>query len=96
MAPTVGRIVWYWPHFSDPLPRTSGPRPAIICHVHTDVLVNLAVFNSNGEGFGRTSVPLLAEKPHDNGFWCQWPEREGVLGEVGEEIAGKFRQALDR
>lgn len=54
IKPTVGRVVWYL----DPLSDWSQPQAALVCYVHSDVCVNLAVFDRNGCAVGKTSVPL--------------------------------------
>ena len=51
-----------------------GPLAAIVAHVFNDALVNLAVFDSNGQPHSRTSVPLVQEgedKP-EHGYFCSW------------------------
>jgi hypothetical protein len=79
ILPTVGRVVWFTPS------RLSGdgffahidgrrPLAAIVAHVFSDGLVNLAVFDSNGVSHSRTSVPLVQDgddKP-EHGYFCEW------------------------
>ena len=66
IVPTVGRVVGFTPS------RLTGdygfahidsrkPLAAIVAHVFNDGLVNLAVFDSNGQPHSRTSVPLVQE-----------------------------------
>ena len=76
---TVGRVVCFTPS------RLTGDRrfahidglkslAAIVAHVFKDALVNLAVFDSNGQPHSRTSVPLVQEgedKP-EHGYLCSW------------------------
>jgi len=57
IKPTVGRVVWFHPAFVP----DSGDEitlAAIICAVHTNTLVNLAVFNASGNSNGREFVLL--------------------------------------
>lgn len=73
--PTVGRVVWYWPgQVGDP-GFGSGPQAAIVTHVWSDRMVNLAVFAPNGTHYSRTSVVLI--QPGDDGAapgrpYCAW------------------------
>lgn len=60
ISPTVGRVVWYHPFASDPSPDPGKqPLAAIVTHVWSDTCVNLAVFDTNGGTFGKTSVLLI-------------------------------------
>lgn len=67
ISPTVGRVVWFYPSlltgesgFAPP----SGDMPlaAIVAHVWSDTMVNLAVFDANGKAHSRTSVQLIHEE----------------------------------
>lgn len=53
IAPTIGRVVWFWENAGQP-----QPLPGIVCFVHSDTRVNLAVFDANGNTSGKTSVFL--------------------------------------
>jgi hypothetical protein len=79
IAPTVGRVVLFTPS------RLTGdgrfahsdcrkPLAAIVSHVFSDELVNLAVFDSNDQSHSRTSVPLLqeGETMPEHGYFCSW------------------------
>lgn len=62
IAPTVGRIVWYWPRPSDALAcDKTQPLAAIVARVWTDTCVNLHVIDANGVGHSKTSVLLWQE-----------------------------------
>ena len=68
MTPTIGRIVLFHP--------TPGiTRAAIVAYVHSDTMVNVAVFDNNGETFGQTSVQLVApgQPTPEFGMYCEWP-----------------------
>jgi hypothetical protein len=79
IAPTVGRVLWFSPSRltgDGRFAHIDGGKPlaAIIAHVFGDALVNLAVFDSNGQPHSRTSVPLVQEgepKP-EHGYFCSW------------------------
>lgn len=70
--PTVGRIVHYHGGNNTPNEPTLA---AIVTHVHSPSMVNLAVFDSNGNTYGRTSVQFLAEDPGTGAMWAEWPPR---------------------
>lgn len=66
ILPTVGRVVWFTPSRltgDGRFAHIDGRKPlaAIVAHVFSDALVNLAVFGSNGQPHSRTSVPLVQE-----------------------------------
>lgn len=83
IVPSNGRIVWYTPvrggeefivqHGIEPL-------AALVAHVHSDRMVNLVVFDSQGFMHTRTSVTLLQDddpKPEEGRF-CAWmPYQKG-------------------
>ena len=68
------------------------PHAAIITYVHGDRMVNLVVFDPNGNSQGRTSVALRQEGDvAPNGMFCEWmpyqlgqaAKTEAVLKSVG-------------
>lgn len=71
MKPTVGRHVHF--HLKEGVTHA-----AIIAAVHSDTCVNLAVYDSNGGAYAKTSVQLVAPgqpKP-EFGFYCEWMAHE--------------------
>ena len=59
IKPTVGRVVWYYPHASDGLyANNDGPLAGMIAKVWSDTCVNLGVLDGNGINHSRTSVYL--------------------------------------
>ncbi len=74
IKPTVGRVVWYRPAEGNLLDFSQGqPLAAIIAHVHSDTLVNLAIFDANGQLWNRTSVVLVQEgDPVPTSSYCEW------------------------
>lgn len=94
-SPTVGRKVWYRPSESDRLGENgmfvnlNQPLDATIVCVFNDRMVNLVVFDSNGNQFRRLSVTLV--QPGDEipvgGRYCEWmpyqvKQHEKKAGEV--------------
>lgn len=70
IKPTVGRIVWYRDHQPG---LDYQPCAAIVTYVHSDRLVNLSVFDCDGEHRPHTSVTLVQENdPVPNGPYCEW------------------------
>jgi hypothetical protein len=81
IKPTIGRVVWFTPSKYSDLPSSGGQAlVALIVHVHSDKLVNLAVFDSNGYQHPVTSVDLIQDgeqKPVEGGY-CEWmPYQKG-------------------
>jgi hypothetical protein len=70
IKPTIGRVVWYWLAHGTP---QSKPLAAIVCHVETDFLVNLAVFDVEGNQSGATGVPLIQDdQERPTTHYCEW------------------------
>ena len=82
ITPTVGRIVWYYPNGGDNFPHNGDKEPlaAIIVKVHSDLVLNLAVFDANGFIHQRQSLYYLAPNavPAANTpYWCWIPFQLG-------------------
>jgi hypothetical protein len=45
IKPTIGRVVYYHPAFESGSGSNERALAAIICHVHSDDMINLAVFS---------------------------------------------------
>ncbi len=93
IVPTVGRKVWYRPGGEQDLIMSvngQDPLDATIVAVHSDKMVNLVVFDSNGTQFVRHSVELVqAEdtKPDGIGF-CHWmPYQIGQAAKTEEVMS---------
>lgn len=98
IEPTVGRIVWFTP---SPNLGDSGfihhdrtqPLAAIVTHVWGPRMVNLAVFDSDGNRHSRTSVTLLQDddlKPEFGYFasWMPYQKGQAAKTEQLEKVAG--------
>ena len=69
IPPTPGRVVWFY----DTADASRQPQAAIVAHVWNDRVVNLAVFDTNGNAYSRTSVCLVQEgDPAPCGMHCRW------------------------
>lgn len=85
IKPTIGRIVWFTPSSSDPIDyRGDQPLAAIVTYVWGDRMVNLGVFDANGNGIGKTSVTLVQEGDERPalGHFCEWmPYQKAVAAQ---------------
>jgi hypothetical protein len=73
ISPTIGRVVWYWKNPPAEGDNKTQPEAAIVCYVHSDILVNLHVFDHNGVACSVTSVVL--RQPGDGKpahSYCEW------------------------
>jgi hypothetical protein len=60
ISPTPGRIVWFHPAPHDGVATLNGqPLAAIVSGVHSDRLINLAVFDAYGNSQQRSNVHLV-------------------------------------
>lgn len=88
IKPTIGRVVWYWPKQNA---RDIQPMAAMVTWVHSDTLVNLVVFDSEGHSYSRVEIPLSQDettKPVEE--FCEWmPYQKGQAAKT-EEIEKKL------
>jgi hypothetical protein len=82
ITPTPGRIVWYYPGAGDKMMRLgTDPLAAMIAGVHSDTLVNLAVFGADGSNYCCEKILLLQDggPPAQVGeAYCEWmPYQKG-------------------
>lgn len=77
IKPTIGRVVWFW---------TGGPQTqamtGLVCYVHSDTNINLAVFDANGTVHAETSVYLYqgdGERPE--GRFAEWMPYQKAVAE---------------
>lgn len=81
IKPTVGRVVLFHPSSNEASADFTPTKicAAIIAYVHSDSMVNLAVFDGNGVAHSATSVFLFQDgetPPAD--FYCEWmPSQKG-------------------
>ncbi len=94
IKPSIGRVVWYHPSPSDPGSHNPGDiHAAIIARVWSDTCINVAVFDSNGVAYSRTSVLLLQpvdeqETPTGGGYAEWMPYQIGQAGKA-EQLQSK-------
>lgn len=82
ITPTNGRIVWFTPpaDFSGVQHDKTKPLAAMVVHVWGDRMVNLIVFDSNGDQYAQSSVVLVQEGDpiNTNGRYAEWmPYQKG-------------------
>lgn len=72
IAPTIGRVVWYFAPKDEALVchNVQTPFDAHIVYVWSDTCINIAGFDHNGNPFVRTSVPI--NQTQGAGAWCEW------------------------
>ena len=92
IKPTVGRVVWYNPGkiYVGPDPR-GQPHAGIVTYVHSDSCVNLALFDSNGVAYSRTSVTLFqGDTDRPSGAYAEWmPYQLGQAAKTEAVLAAK-------
>ncbi|TRO18442.1 hypothetical protein EQ826_01775 [Ectopseudomonas mendocina] len=107
IAPTVGRVLHFVPTadymagrklaFGNP----AQPLAAVIAYVHSDTMVNLTVWDQNGEQFSVCSVPLVQEGGDVivGSFYAQWmPYQKGQAAKtesLESQLAGKTVIGVD-
>jgi hypothetical protein len=90
IKPTIGRVVWFHPSGSK---SSDQPNAALIAYVHSDTMVNLAVFDCNGQQSGQTSVFLWqgdTERP--SSYYCEWmpyQQRAAITEALEKQLAAK-------
>lgn len=95
IEPTVGRVVHYFANQHAPA------MAAIVCHVYTPRLVNLAVFNAHGASFQQSQVTLLQDDdPTPEGIpYCAWmPYQKGQAAKteaLEAQVETRARQIKD-
>lgn len=90
--PTVGRVVLYHPAFVADSGTNERTFAALVCFVHSDTMVNLAVFDENGLAGSETSVLLFqgeGERPASR--YAEWmPYQKAVAaGEIPPTLHAK-------
>ena len=98
ITPTIGRVVHYYPEEWEVayLGFARGEHTALIVAVHGDRMINVVVFDRQGNMFKRPSIPLLQEgDPAICGCHCEWmPYQKGQAAKTEE--AEKKAAALER
>lgn len=74
IAPTVGRMLWFYPDQQDGERYQGLPLAAVVAAVNEDGTVNLGVFDANGCTSGRRNVLLIqGDDPSPAaGDFCKW------------------------
>lgn len=74
IKPTIGRVVHFHPHPGEAIAFSDQPLAALVTYVHSDTMVNVVVFDSNGNPHPRTSVRLQQDEPLDvrGGNFVAW------------------------
>ncbi len=74
IQPSIGRVVWFQPAKEADALEAEQPNAALVVYVWGDRMVNLVVFDSNGNSRGETSVTLLQDDdvPNAYGRFASW------------------------
>lgn len=99
IAPSPGRILWYYAPAGDSLGCPDEPLPAIVTKVHNERLVNVSVFSPDGAGvFGRSEVALVQDgdaKPE--GRYVAWmPYQQGQAAKTQAVEGSALKPIHDR
>ena len=81
IKPTIGRVVLV----ARSVVPSDKREPAFVCHVFHDRMINVGGFDSNGDPFKLTSLPLLQDDdtPPISGPYAEWmPYQKGVAAGV--------------
>ena len=85
IPPTIGRIVWFHPPRNEHV-HGGTLQAAIVCFVHNERLVNLAVFDHQGRQYPATSIELWqgdTDRPKD--YYCEWMPYQ--IGQAARHVA---------
>lgn len=81
ITPTLGRIVWFTPSKNESMAtETDGRCAAIVVKVWSDRVVNLTVFDANGNSVPKASVTLVqdGDLAPNGGYFAEWmPYQKG-------------------
>lgn len=88
IQPTIGRVVLYYG--PGEYVKKCQPRPALVCYVHNDTMINVGGFDRNGVPFQATSVKLIqddAEERPDYGHaeWMPYQKGQAAKTEALEQ-----------
>jgi hypothetical protein len=91
ISPSIGRVVWFWPQKGIDEPKVEQPNAALVVYVWGDRMVNLVVFDSNGNSRGETSVTLLQDDDVPNGYgrfasWMPYQTGQAAKTEALEKL----------
>lgn len=98
IVPTIGRVLHYVPNAGEPLNQRmpNQPMAAIVAFVHNEHLVNLTIFDHEGNPYGRTKVVLVQpgqEAPAGSAY-CQWMAFQIGQGPASHEVIRRL-EALE-
>lgn len=86
ISPTVGRVVWVRKRV-----QTTQPEVALVTWVHSDICINVAGFDANGNAFQLTSLHLRqddTEAPHSvHAEWMPYQKGQAAKTEALQAAA---------
>jgi hypothetical protein len=85
ISPSIGRIVWLYLRGKTQLQAKEQPHAAIVAYVHSDTLINVAYFDSNGLHQRAAGVRLLQEGEEAPGTpFCAWMPYQQEKAKAGD------------
>jgi len=87
IKPTIGRVVLFKRNREQ-----EQAMPALISYVHSDTMINIGGFDSNGIPFSQTSVTLVqGDTPvPETGFYAEWmPYQKEQAAKAGVSLASE-------
>ncbi len=97
IKPTIGRVVWYYPHGKTQVDAGEQPHAGIIAYVHSDTMLNIGYFDQNGVAESSTSVQLVQDGDliPESGFCCWMPYQKGQAAKT-EALEAKLSEEGSR
>lgn len=99
IEPSVGRVVWYYPHQDDGGTVNGQPHAATVAHVLSARLVNLGIVNENGSPYAKQGVQLLQDDdlaPTDGSGYAAWmPYQVGQAAKAENAQAASLQPVHD-
>lgn len=74
ITPTIGRVVWFYPHGQASLDAKAQPYAALIAFVHNNNSINIGGFDPQGYPYARQNVRLIQDGEVTEGLraFCSW------------------------
>lgn len=100
IIPTVGRVVYVRIAGLNDNTETQQPLAALIVHVHSEDLINVAGWDANGCPMVRTSLPLLSSEAPlpETGTYAHWMAYQVKAHEGAEAkaVASNITATIER
>jgi hypothetical protein len=92
ISPTIGRVVWFR---AGGVPTDRQALAALVCYVHSDTCVNLAIFDENGVASHKTSCTLYqGDGDVPTGDYCEWMPYQHGQAKKTEDAEKRLSETL--